>query len=445
MSKLHRSFRRLAPAVPSRRTFLRGAGATLALPFLGSLAPGQARANTGGIKRLLYFFLPNGINMPEWTPAQEGTSYTLSATLQPLAPFQSQMTVVSGLSNYGAIDGGEGHEPGTAAFLTCASPDPDVVHNGISVDQIAANSLTGVTPFASLEIGVEAGSGVGSCGGDTCAYGRNISWADATTPRPKVSSPSALFERMFGGNSGNLTPAEAERRKTLRLSVLDKVATHAETLDAQLGAADRQKLDAYLTGVRDLELQVESLSLSSCDPPDAPGTDLEYPQTVQTYIDLMVKTFECDLTRVQSFMLGNAATNRAYPHIGIPDSHHALSHHGNDSATRALLTQIDIWEMEQIAYLLTQLQNTPSSTGGTLLDETIVFVSSELSCGHYHDNFDLPVVIAGGGAAFQHGQHLRVQDGALADLHLALLEGFGVVENTLGYVGAGPLPGILAP
>ena len=443
MGTLKRSFRARGVPVPSRRMFLRGAAGALALPFLGSVAP--AHATTGDIKRLLYVFLPNGMNMPDWTPATEGAGYTLSPTLTPLAAFQSQLMVVSGLSNYGAIAGGEGHEPGTAAFLTCASPDPDVLLNGVSADQLAAQAIVGTTPFSSIEVGVEAGSGVGSCDGGTCAYGRNISWSDATIPRPKVSTPTALFERLFGSSSGTLTPDEADRRRTLRLSVLDHVATQSEQLSLQLGVADRQKLDAYFTSVRELEVQVASLANTACDPLDPPASDLDYPSTVDAYLDLMVKAFECDLTRVQSFMLGNAATNRAYPHIGIPDSHHALSHHGNDPAIRALLSEIDRWEIEHVvAGLLTRLQNTPNATGGTLLDETIVFVSSELSCGHFHDNFDLPVLIAGGGAVFNHGTHLRVDGGALADLHLAVLEGFGVVESTLGHVGMGPLPGVLA-
>ncbi len=447
MSKLMRTFGPSRTPAPSRRSFLRGAaGGLLAIPFLQSLAPTPAHAAPGDPKRLLYWFLPNGFFMPNIIPTSTGPAYTLSPSLSPLSAFKDDMLVLTGLSNYGALGGEGGHSGGTAAYLTCAVPDPDVVHNGVSVDQIAAAAMAGVTPFTSIEAGMENGAGTGGCDDGTCAYGSNISWVDETTPRARVSTPLALFNRLFGGLNPTLSPEEQERRRGLRISVLDQVVEHANALRPRIGQADRLKLDAYLTSVRDLEVQVTSQAGTVCEPGDPPGSGLGFEARMAAFTDLFVLALQCDLTRVGTFMLGNAATNRSYDHIGIPESHHNLSHHGHDPAIHALLAQIDAWNMGHVVgYLLDKLKTTTDGEGKPLLENTLVYVSSELSDGHYHDNFDLIALAAGGGDTLQLGQHIATAGGAMADLHLALLEGFGVVETSLGHVGTGPLPGVLAP
>jgi hypothetical protein len=432
----------------SRRRFLGGAGALVGLPFLASLRPRFARgAGTTPRRRFVGFYLPCGIVMNQWTPAQEGAAWT-SPILTPLDPYRDQTLILSGLNNLpGRSDGGGDHAAGTGSFLTCrhvyktAGPD---ISNGISVDQVLAPVLSQGLPFPSLELGTDGGSSVGDCDtGYSCAYARSIAWAGPQTPLPKQTSPSAVWDRMFAGYDPDATAAEIAKRQLYRTSVLDGVLDEATSLHGKLGKSDQAKLDEYLTSVRELEERVNSPA-NVCRPGDRPEGTLSFPQRSRAMADLMAIAFECDLTRVITFMLGNAGAGTVHSQIGISEGHHELSHHQNSQYNIDRLTQINTWEMGELAYLLGKLRAIDDGEGQTALDNTAVFCSSEIEDGDAHRHSNLPVVLAGGNAAgISTGVHRRYNGEPLADLFIAVMRALGVDQPTFGDDGTRPLAQIL--
>jgi len=424
----------------SRRSVLRaGSGALLALPFLESLlGPAVARAEGSAPRRVLFIYTPNGHNMRDWTPSAQGPGYALTPILEPLARHRERLTVVSGLWNWGCQTGADGHAGSSGAYLTCASLDQEETFNGVSIDQRIAAEVGSQTPFPSLELGMES-SQSGACGGSTCGYSSNISWSGPQTPRAKVVDPATLFTRLFGQGAAGLPPQELARRKELRLSVLDGVADDLARLHRALPSADRQKLDEYTTAVRELETRLVDAPERSCDAPDQPAEDGTFPERLDAFWTLMARAMQCDLCRVFTFMLGNAATNQAYGFAGVPSSHHGLSHHGGDEAKLASLTTIGRWQSARLAELLDLLAALPDVDGRSLLDNTTVLYGSGMSDGHYHLNEDLPLLVAGQTDAFVHGQHVRIDKGSLADLHLTLARSVGVELDSHGVAGTGPL------
>ena len=413
----------------SRRRFLRGAaGALLAFPLLESLMPSRLLADQHiAPKRALWWFTPNGHNMEDWTPAKAGADYNLSPILTPFTPYRDKMTVVSGLRNYGAApldEACEGHE-GASAWLHCRSM---ATGGGISVDQMLAAELGSQTLFASLEVGMTAPAG---------GHPNPISWAGPNQPLPKVVSAPSLFSRLFG-SSLSLSPEEAERRKSLRLSVLDGVLEDLNDLHVRLPISDQLKLDQYTTALRELELRIEQASLTSCDagePPSEHGFD--------ELCEVMVLAFECDLTRVMTFMLNNEGTNMAHTHLDIPETYHGLSHHDYDPEMLAKLTTIQTWQTQIFAdSVLARLEAKTDIDGSSLLDNTSILYGSGLGDSHYHDNYDLPLVLFGGTDTFAHGRHVIAPDAALADLHLAMCQAAGVAFDSLGVAGTSPLDGL---
>lgn len=435
----------------SRRLFLGGAGAAIALPLFESLLPRAARgaAPAAAPRRFLAFYVPNGIEMASWTPAAEGTAWVPPPILEPLAPYKSKVMVVSGVANRpGRPDLIGDHGSGCGAFLTAThvvKTEGSDIRAGKSADQVAADALCKDLPYRSLELGIEGGAGVGGCdSGYSCAYTRNISWQDATTPRPKLTSPRVAFDRMFAGFDADLSAAEVQKRLHYRTSVLDYALGETEALRGKLGRTDQAKLDQYLTGVRELEQRLGRPS-ALCTPGSPPG-ELEYPEHVRFMLDLIALVLHCDLTRVATFMLGNAGSNRAHTQIGITDAHHDLSHHQNDPTKRAQLAQIDRWEVEQLAYLLGRLEAQKELDGSSILDHTALFFSSEIEDGNSHSHFNMPVLVAGGaGGALATGRHVRfTNQPAMGDLFIALLAAVGVTVSAFGDEGTRPLPGILA-
>ena len=309
----------------SRRAFLGGAGAMVALPFLESLWPIQvgrsvppgASAGFGLNKRTLFFYIPNGIHMASWTPDVAGSKYEMPLILSPLAPYKDDMLVLSGISNMPAHPDGPGdHAAGTGSFLTaahCYKTEGDDIYNGISIDQEIANAVGKDYMFPSIEIGIDGGASVGGCdSGYSCAYSRNISWAGPQTPVPKVVNPQLLFERLFGGYDPQASEEESEA-KEVSLSVLDYVINDAESLEKMLGQSDRHKLDEYLTGVRELELRVGNDDAGPvCEAPGYPGLEMDVSAKVEAMLEMAVIAMQCDLTPITSFMLGNAGSNRSY-------------------------------------------------------------------------------------------------------------------------------------
>jgi hypothetical protein len=416
----------------NRRRFLRGAaGSLLALPVLESLLPRRPAFADGPTppKRALWWFTPNGHNMSDWTPAETGGDYTLSPILQPFAPYRDKMTVISGLRNYGASDpeGEDQGHGGVGAWLHCRDAYEDGAR---SVDQYLADAIGEGTPFRSLELGLDAadGSNKGS-----------ISWAGPGEPLPKVITAAALFARLFGSGA-SLSPAEVARRRDLRLSVLDGVMGDFSQLNAELPVRDRLKLEQYTTAIRELELRIDQSASSTCDPGDPPDPEGD---PIDQMGAVMALAFQCDLTRVMTFMLGKEGNNSSHTHLGIPEAYHGLSHHNYDPALLAKLTTIQTWQCQTFADgVLRRLNEAEDVDGSTLLDNTTILYGSGVSDSHYHDNHDLPSVLFGSSDTFAHGHHLQATDEPLADLHLAMCASVGAEFESLGAAGTGPLEGL---
>jgi hypothetical protein len=305
----------------------------VALPMLEAMAPSVARAQAAAPKRMLAYYVPCGIVMNAWTPAATGASWALTPILTPLAPVKDDVLVLSGLANRPARPDGPGdHASGTGAFLTASHPfktEGANIRNGISVDQVAANAIGAATLFPSLQLGIDGGSGVGDCdSGYSCAYARNISWASPTQPLPKITSPAVLYDQLFQGFDPDATAEEQARRTLYRTSVLDFVRDEANSLKLRLGTTDRAKLDQYLTGVDELEDKIAKASTGPvCEPIDRPSDPGDIVAHSDIMNRLMTLAFQCDATRVISFMLANAGSNRSYEFLGVSGGHHEISHH----------------------------------------------------------------------------------------------------------------------
>lgn len=434
----------------SRRSFLRAAGVTLALPFMPSALPRELWAAGGTTpRRLLFWFVPNGMPMDWWTPSNSGAGYDLPQMLEPLAPIQHKVSVLSGLANEAArVQGVPGdHARGTGTFLTCRTLNHSVddIYNGVSVDQVAAQALGSETLFPSLELGMDGGATVGDCdNGYSCAYQRNISWSSPTTPLPKITDPRLLFSRLFAGVDPSLTQAEIERRRALRLSVLDSVYGDAQSLRARLSRSDALKMDEYLHSVRELEVRIESLGESTCIAPVAPAADLGFEARLAALRELMVVAMRCDLTRVTSFMFGNGGSNRNHSFIDAPGAHHEISHHQGNEENLAILRTIGRWEVDQFSQLLLAMDAVDEGGGCSLLDNSMIYFGSEIEDGDTHSHSNLPVLLAGGGGGeLVPGRHIVYgEQTPVANLFMAMLENFGVLTTSFGEDGHEGLPAL---
>lgn len=441
----------------SRRSFLRGAGAALALPWLeGLVAARPAYAQAGPPPRFLAFFVPNGFNMPRFWPASPGA---LNAdrlgptTLSPLLPFADQLLVINGLDNHAGAAQGDGpgdHARGTSTFLTCVHPvkHPSQPQIGPSVDQLLARHFEGQTRFASLEVGCEGGGNANACdSGYSCAYSRNIAWRDPTTPLPKETNPRLLFERLFGGIDPNATAEARARRLRRRTSVLDFVREDATRLSRQLGVADRRRLDAYATGIREIEQRLVAAEMEDqvCGPrmeqPNArPDNRADYASLM---LDILIEAMRCDLTRVGTFMFGNGGSNRSHTEIDVAVGHHELSHHQGDAARLDTLARINEWEVSILARLLERMRETEVD-GGTLLDQTTVLFGSEIEDGNSHAHYDMPIVLAGRAAGLQTGRYVDLRGAQrnnqpLANLYMRILADAGTPVDAFGDDGVAAL------
>lgn len=433
----------------SRRTVLRGIGTAVALPWLEAMLPRNAYgAPTDAAPpiRLAFLCVPNGKHMPDWTPQEEGESFSVPKTLEPVAKFKSDMLVLSGLALDGAKPHGDGpgdHARSCAAFLTGAHPkktDGADIANGISVDQAAAAGRGHLTRFPSLELGIERGAQSGNCdSGYSCAYSANISWRAATTPVPKEVDPAAVFDRLFGrGDEAEQGKARAQRDRHRR-SILDFATDDAHKLEQQLGVNDRRKLDEYLYAVRDIERRlVESEKLRGKEPeaPDYPrpvGVPRDFGQHVDLLFDMMALAFQTDSTRVISFMFANEGSNRNYSQIGVNEGHHDLSHHGNDADKQSKIAKINHYHISLLAHLLEKLAAIREGER-RLLDNCALVYGSGIGDGNRHNHNDLPIAVFGqAGGALKTGRHVRYpQDTPLTNLYLSLLDMFGAPTPKLG-------------
>jgi Protein of unknown function (DUF1552) len=433
----------------SRRAFIGGAGAVLALPWLESALPRIARAQAAAPLRFLAYYVPCGKRMEHWTPSATGAGYDLPLILEPLLNIQSKVSVLTGLANEPARPDGPGdHASGTGAFLTCAHPfktEGADIKNGISLDQKLADALGDATSLRSLQIGIDGGSSAGDCdSGYSCAYARNISWSGPATPLPKLTDPAIVFDRLFAGFDSQATAEDVMRRQRQSASVLDTMLADAEALSMRLGMRDKAKLDEYMTGVRELELRLTgAMGGPACDPGARPSTDIAYVDHVKLMSDLMVLAFQCDVTRFATFMLGNAGSNRSYDFLGVSGGHHEISHHQGDAGKNASLTTIGTWEVEQFAYLLERMDAVDEG-GESMLDHSVVFYSSEIEDGDSHSHFNMPILLAGSGnGAFTPGRHQTFANRpSVGNLFVSILQAFGLPDTTFGDNGNGTLAGL---
>jgi hypothetical protein len=425
-----------------RRTVLRGLGASLALPLLDSMVPAlTARAQTAAapVHRFGVVYVPNGMVMENYLPATEGASFELTPTLQALAPFRSQTTVLSGLDCIPSPGRpGGAHAKASTRYLTDISPPTSEtwLDAGISVDQILANELGAQTQLASLELAIESSDTAGACDvGFACAYTNTISWRSANTPLPMQHNPRAVFERLFGDAGSTDARARLARIRQQR-SVLDSVRQEIAGLSRELGPGDRGKLAEYLDSVRDVERRIERAeSQSGRELPvlDRPaGAPADYDAHVKLMFDLEVLAYQLDLTRVITIMLGREFSGMTYPQVGVPDAHHPVTHHAMEPAKIVKVAKINAYHVQLFAYLLERLRATPDGDG-TLLDHLTLMYGTGLSDCNAHSVTNVPVVLAGGGAGWlKGGRHIRYGSLPLANLHLTLLDRFGVHLDRLG-------------
>lgn len=426
----------------SRRTVLRGIGAAVALPVLDAMTPAFGAPPEAAL-RFVVVYMPNGMHMPDWRPPAEGAAFPLPHLLEPFAPLREHVAVFSGLAADGARAHGDGpgdHARAAGAFLTGTHPRKTAgadLRAGISVDQVAARKLGETTALRSLEIGAEAGRPSGECdSGYSCAYSNNLAWASATTPLPKETDPREVFDRLFGG--ARLPPAERERRRAARRSVLDFALEDARRLAADLGAADRRKLDEYLDAVRALEVRVargageSDAAAADADAVRPAGAPADLREHVRLLYDLVLAALRTDRTRVVTFMLGNEGSNRSYRFLGVPEGHHELSHHGGDAAKQAKIRTIGRFHAGEFAAFLGRL-HAVREDDATLLGRSLVLFGSGIADGNAHDHHDLPVLVAGGAGGFRGGVHLRSrQETPVANLYLSLLDRLGVRASSFG-------------
>lgn len=429
----------------TRRTMLRGVGVSLALPWLEAMGPqlgwaDDTRQRDAAPNRMALLYVPNGKNMVDWTPDEDGADFTLKPIMQPLAAHRDKLTVITGLAADGARahgDGGGDHARALAAFLTGAHPrktDGTDIRNGISVDQIAASQIGARTRLPSLEVGSEHGAMAGNCdSGYSCVYSATMAWRSATQPLPKEINPKLVFERLFATTPG----AAREKRDARRKSILDFVRADSQDLAGKLGAADQRKLDEYFAAVRDIELRIErTAKLPPIPTPDYPvpaGIPQSYEEHIRLMCDLVVLAFQTDATRVCTFVLANEGSNKPYPFIDVPEGHHDLSHHGNKEEKKAKIRQINIFHASQLAYLLGKLDSVREGDG-TLLDHSMVAYGSGNSDGNRHNHDDLPILVAGGGCGtIKTGRHIRLaKETPLSNLWVSLLNRMDVDVAKLG-------------
>ena len=431
-----------------RRTFLRGVGASLALPLLDSMVPAFAAVRSSAAKpvpRLFTGYVPNGVIMDRWTPAAEGALTDLPATLQPLTPFKDKLLVVSGLADAPAFPlPGEGtgdHVRAAATFLTGVHPkktDGPDIRGGTSMDQIAAQALGTETVLTSLELAIDPNELIGACeAGWSCAYANTLSWRNPTNPLPMENQPRAVFERLFG-DTDNTTPEARLARIQEDRSILDSLVHEVADFQRVLGPGDRTKVTQYLDAIRDIERRIQLAEAQSHrELPDLARPSGGIPDTfaehARVMLDLQVLAFQADLTRVITFMMSREVSPRTYPELGIPDPHHGLSHHQNRPEQMAKLAKLNRHHIEQIAYFMEKLAGTPDGDG-SLLDQVLIQYGSGISDGNQHLHVNLPVLVAGGAAgAVEGGRHLRVaEETPLTNLQLAVLDKLGVHTETLG-------------
>ncbi|MCL4180844.1 MAG: DUF1552 domain-containing protein [Verrucomicrobia bacterium] len=435
----------------TRRRFLRGLGACLALPAFESLRPLSLQAGTtaagalgttptGAPLRMAYIYFPNGANQDYWWPNGEGADFTLGRTMQPLEGLKDRIQVIAGLDHRNATAGDDGagdHARANGTFLTgvrvrkTAGAD---IQAGESIDQVVARQVGHLTRFPSLELSCDAVRKSGNCdSGYSCAYQFNLAWRSPTLPLAPEPNPRLVFERLFGGGSAATRRDTLQLRKEQQRSILDFVLEDARSLQRQLASRDRLKLDEYLESVRAIETRIERAEQLG-DTPD-PGVDTpagiptSYEEHLRLMFSMLALAFQTDSTRVATFLLAHDGSNRAFPDIGAPEGHHHLSHHGNQADMKEKIGEIDRWYARQFAWFLNQLNQTTDVDGNSLLHNSMIVYGCGNADGNRHTHHNLPIILAGnGGGSLNPGRYLRLPPTPATNLFLGMADRFGIQD-----------------
>ncbi len=433
----------------NRRQFLRGLGVCLALPAFESMRPFQAlAAETAGAKlastaggaplRTAFVYFPNGAIPASWWPSGEGKEFELAQTMEPLADLKAQLQILGGMDQVNATPGPDGagdHARASGTFLTgvrvkkTAGAD---IHAGISIDQVIANQIGHLTRFPSLELTCDSVRKSGNCdSGYSCAYQYNLAWHSPTQPVAPEPNPRLLFERLFGAGAhgergGNLAARQRQQR-----SILDFVLTDARALQSQMTARDKNKLDEYLTSVREIEKRIEkSEQFGAAPDPEVEtpsGIPAKFEEYVQVMFDMLVLAFQTDSTRVATFLLANEGSNRAFPELGIPEGHHFLTHHQGKKDMITKVAAIDLWYVKQFGKFLAKLDQTKDIDGQSLLHNSMIVYGSGNADGNQHTHVNLPVVLAGsGGGSLSPGRVVKSGGIPMSNMLLSLADRMGV-------------------
>ena len=437
----------------SRRAILRGAaGAAIALPWLEAMSPRRARAATTP-KRFIVMFSPNGTLPTQWTPTGSETSFTLSPILTPLAPHQGDLVIIEGLLQEGG--GGDGHQNGIGGMLTGSPLNPGPFAGvgappagwatGPSVDQRVVQALAAPTPFQSLELGVQVGAADN--------WGRMIYQA-ANQPLPPTDDPAQVYASVF--SDLHTDPVALAHLRARHKSILDAVGGEYSRIGGQLGSADKQRLDAHLNAVREIEKRLTTSLVDNnpvCHDPTvttvAAQANDSFPAVGALQMDLLTMALACDLTRVASMQWSRSVSQVRFTWLNIPDGHHDLSHRSDTDADAVRkLTLINTWYAQQMADLITRLKNTPDGAGGTLFDNTLILWSNELAKGNTHSRQDAPYVLAGNaGGGLRTGRFVSYEGQGLPhnNMMVSILNALDIPDTTFGKADwcTGPLVGLL--
>lgn len=423
-----------------RRTFLKGTGAALALPFLDAMAPALS-AQTKFTPRVGFVYASHGVIWDDWKPKTEGANFELTTNLKPLEKLKGQFNIVSGLSHLEADTKGDGsgdHTRASAAWLTGVHvydrTRPGVeVKVATSADQLIARELGKDSPLPSLELTTDTAS-QGSCDSGDCFYVNTVSWRNETTPNLTENHPRIVFERLFG-DGGSAAQRRAQARATG--SILDSVSAEAARLAKALGRSDRTKLSEYMESVREIETRIQNAEKQSVESIALPDRPISIPGTFEDHtrmmFDLQVLAFQADMTRVFTFILARELSLRPYPSISVPEAHHSISHHRDDPELMAKKSLIDTHHVRMLAYFLEKMAATPDGDG-SLLDHSLILYGSGMGNGNLHRHSDVPVLLAGklGGGVKTGYHHVYKYDTPMCNLLLSIMDKTGVKIDTFG-------------
>ncbi|HSY19364.1 MAG TPA: DUF1552 domain-containing protein [Candidatus Acidoferrales bacterium] len=435
----------------SRRHFLRGMGACIALPALQSLLPARSLAalatsaapgnlattSTGAPLRTAFLYFPNGAIPSAWWPTGEEKDFQLNHTMQPLDPLREHIQIIGGLDHRNAMPGTDGagdHARANGTFLTGVRVKKSAtdIHAGISIDQAIAREVGHLTRLPSLELTCDAGRNTGSCdSGYACAYQYNMSWSSPTTPMTPEANPRQVFERLFGAGAPGERTLELKRRRAEERSILDFAMEDARDMQHRLDTHDRDKLDQYLTGVRELELRIQRTEKMG-DPKDPAretpaGIPATYGEHIELMSDILLLAFQTDSTRVATLLLAHDGSNRSFAEIGIPEGHHDLSHHFGNEEKIKKIRDIDVWYVQQVARFLEKLRDTKDVDGNSLLHNSMILYGSGNADGNRHTHVNLPIILAGGGGGtLSPGRFVQQGAKPASNLFLSLADRMGL-------------------